>query len=40
MASKARAKSRGKIPGKSKRRRTPKPKFNNREAAIINCSSS
>ena len=35
MASKARAKSRGKIPGKSKKRRTPKPKFNNREAAII-----
>ena len=35
MASKARAKSRGKIPGKSKRRRTPKSKFNNREAAII-----
>ena len=33
MASKARAKSRGKI-GKGKRRRTPKPTFDNREAAI------
>jgi len=33
MASKARARSRGKI-GKGKRRRTPKPQFDNREAAI------